>query len=182
MITQNYIDVSIARFFARGEAYVVDWNGQSQKLQMPYNNIYAEFGFLLNRVATSTSKPISYESSLGNSAGVRFGTGNTPATKADFKLDADIMTGLSVSKNTAVLSEEAPGKYVAQNAFVVTNTTDAEINIWEVGLYAPVNIMQDANTKRFHYALMERTVLDAPINIQPGASKVVTYKLTINQS
>lgn len=182
MFTQNYIDISIARFWRRAEQNVVDWDGQSRKVQMHYNNNYAEIGFLLNTVATSTSKPTSYESSLGNSYGIRFGTGYTPAQKTDFDLEAPLMTGLTVTKGTANITEETPGKYVAQNAFVVTNTTDAEINIWEAGMYAPVNIMQDANTKRFHYALMERTVLDAPVNLKPGESKLITYKVTFNQT
>ena len=185
MITQNYIDMTKARFQGLAEQNVVDWEGQTRKVQLLYNNYYSYPGYLLKYAATSTSKPTTYDSSLSYSSphfGVRFGTGSTPATKADWDLENPMFSGLNVSANTMVMSEEAPGKYAAHNTFVVTNTTDAEINIWEVGLYAPVNIMQDANTKRFHYALMERTVLDAPINIQPGASKVVTYKLTINQS
>lgn len=182
MFTQNYIDLTKARFQGMAEQNVVDWNGQTQRVQLRYNNFQFDPGFLLQYAATSTSKPTSYESSVGASRGVRFGTGLTPATKADWDLENPIFSGLNVSANTMVMGEEAPGKYAVHNTFVVTNTTDAEINISEVGMYAPVNIMQSQTTTRYHYALIERTVLDAPINIQPGASKVVTYKVTINQS
>lgn len=185
MFTQNYIDLTKARFQGLAEQNVVDWEGQTRKVQLLYNNYYSYPGYLLKYAATSTSKPTTYDSSLSYSSphfGVRFGTGSTPATKADWDLENPMFSGLNISANTLVVSEEAPGKYAAHNTFVVTNTTDAEINISEVGMYAPVNIMQDASTKRFYYALMERTVLDVPINIQPGASKVVTYKVTINQS
>ena len=185
MFTQNYIDLTKAIFMGNDSQVFLDWEGQTRKAYVWYNNWYFNIGNLLKYAATSTSKPTTYDSSLNYSSphfGVRFGTGSTPATKSDWDLETPIMTGLNITPNTVVMSEEAPGKYAVHNTFVVTNTTDAEINISEVGMYAPVNIMQDANTKRFHYALMERTVLDAPINIQPGASKVVTYKLTINQS
>ena len=182
MFTQNYIDLTKARFQGLMEQDVVDWEGQTRKVQLWYNNYQFDPGFLLKYAATSTSKPASYEQYAGTSRGVRFGTGSTPAAKADWDLENPMFSGLNISANTLVVSEEAPGKYAAHNTFVVTNTTDAEINISEVGMYAPVNIMQSQTTTRYHYALMERTVLDAPINIQPGASKVVTYKLTINQS
>lgn len=111
--------------------------------------------------------------------GVYFGTGSTPATKADYTLESPLTSGLSItSPSAATESTNGDGVYVFSAPFVVKNTTENEINIWEIGIFTPIQ----RYTMEYYLALMERTVLTEPITIQPGGSKLVTYKITFNQT
>lgn len=115
--------------------------------------------------------------------GVYFGAGSTPATKNDYTLESPITSGLTITNpSAAAISTEGAGKYIVQSAFIVRNDTDAEINIYEIGFYTTINYYKNSTTTETYPVLMERTVLTEPINILPGESKVVTYKLTFNQT
>lgn len=123
--------------------------------------------------------PTTYaSSSSGAYPGVYFGTGSTPASKADYTLESPITSGLSISSGTRLYADEGNGVHSYHATFVVKNTGSAEINISEIGLFSSVN----SSTSKFYCVLMERTVLDAPITIAPGETKLVTYKLTFNQT
>lgn len=108
-------------------------------------------------------------------AGIYFGTGSTPPTRDDFRLESPITSGLSITNlsTTVQYAEEGEGKYSASAGYVIQNTTDADINIYEFGAFAK---FADA---RF---LMERTVLTEPITIPSGEKKLVTYKIIFNQT
>lgn len=118
--------------------------------------------------------------------GVYFGTGSTPATKSDYKLESPITSGLTITNPSALAwTEDGNGKYTASADFVVRNETESEINIYEIGLFTPFSYNYNYTTINssmpVDYALMERTVLTEPITIAPGESKLVTYKITFNQ-
>lgn len=116
--------------------------------------------------------------------GIYFGTGSTPASKADYTLESVISSGLTITNPTALAwNNDSNGKYEAVADFAVRNTKDSEIHIYEIGLFLPIETggssLMDLT---WHNALMERTVLTEPITIAPGESKLVTYKITFNQT
>lgn len=117
-------------------------------------------------------------------SGVYFGSGSTPATATDYKLANPITSGLTITNQGSVtISEEAEDRYTATAGYLLMNTSDTEINIYEVGLigvlagkysYAPSPL-------DYRTCLLERQVLPKPVIIAPGETKFVTYKLIFNQ-
>lgn len=114
--------------------------------------------------------------------GVYFGTGSTPANLADHTLQSPITSGLTITNPSRVLLEsEKEGQYTLSASYVLTNATEAELNIYEMGVVTPA-LVGGQYGSCLYPVLMERTVLTEPITIPPGASKLVTYKITFNQT
>lgn len=119
-------------------------------------------------------------------AGVYFGSGSTPATEDDYSLESVIESGLTVTSPSALgWIDDGNGKHSAVADFILRNTTETDIVVSEVGLFTPVLTasVNSYNTyTTYHNALMRRDVLDEPMTIPAGESKLVTYKLTFNQA
>lgn len=117
----------------------------------------------------------------GSNSGVAFGTDPTPAARTDYKLGAEIKSGLSiVNPSNFLRKENADNDTVTYSAtYSVTNTSADEINIYEIGVKC--NTTTGSNSTEF-FLLMDRTVLEEPINIKPGETKVITYELTFRWS
>lgn len=120
-----------------------------------------------------------------NGNGLFFGSGSTPATKADYKLESPITSGLRITNPyNLVWSDDGNGKHTAIADLIVRNTSEAEINIHEIGIFTPLSQTSSDSVSgcTFNNVLMERTVLDEPVTIAPGESKLVTYKITFNHT
>ncbi len=109
-------------------------------------------------------------------AGVYFGSGTTPATRADYKLESPITSGLSISNTSIVTESDGNGQYSYLADYRIKNNSVADISISELGLFLPVG---SSNTA-YYPVLMERSVLETPVVIEPGKSKKITYKVTIH--
>lgn len=154
---------------------ITDCNGRSVSTNIA--NILCGFLYYMD-TARCRTQPTSYASSILNSyPGVYFGTGSTPANKADYKLENLLTSGLSITDGTRQYIDEGNGVHSYYVTFAVKNTTEAEINIYEIGLFSPIPA-----SSKYYCTLMERTVLTEPITIAPGATKLVTYKITFNQT
>lgn len=99
-----------------------------------------------------------------SSSGVWLGSGSTPATVDDYKLELAITEGASVS---IARIYENPVKLV----ILVTNTSDAPMTIAEVGWSSLLG---------GGYALADRTVLDTPVTIPAGGIGKIEYAIKIN--
>ena len=110
---------------------------------------------------------------IPSSSGVYFGAGSTPAQKTDYDLENMITSGLTITNGSFVSTNSGNGVYWYECSYIVRNSSENEITISEIGYYSAAD----------NYAvLMERTVLASPLTIQPGESKLITYKITFNQS
>jgi hypothetical protein len=97
-------------------------------------------------------------------------------------LENAISSGLSITNPASlVISDEGNGKYTFSAPFVVSNTGDAEVNIWEIGAFSQ-GYYYNGGMAGAVPILFERTVLDEPVNIQPGKSKLIDYRVTFNQT
>lgn len=126
--------------------------------------------------------PTSYSSSITGveaQMGVYFGTGSTPASLEDYTLESPITTGLAFAGGLEGVSAYENGRAEVIARYIVTNTSNAEINIREIGCFVPVHI---STTSAYQVIMMERTVLPEPITIPAGEAKMVTYKITFNQT
>lgn len=110
--------------------------------------------------------------------GIHFGTGSTPATLADYKLEAPITSGLSKVHTAISIAKEADGRYSVCGQYTVKNVSDQPMNIYEIGCVSAV----PWGSSDTSYVLMERTVLNEPITIGRDETKLITYKLTFNHA
>ena len=110
--------------------------------------------------------------------GVSFGTGTTPATASDYVLESilgDNKINVSTPSSISFSRYDTYEEYTV--TFGVTNKTADAITISEMGLTAmPYSPYSGGN----YYALVDRTVLDAPVTIPAGQSKQITYTIRFN--
>ena len=187
MFTNNYITFQSLRFFkgdGTNAATFKDTNGSVFNGYL--NRTYAaDIGYNM-KFGRCRGVTASVDSSYGSSLypGIYFGDGSTPATKNDYALSSVITSGLSFTNpNDVAVEIDGNGKYVVSAPFIVQNTSEAEINIYEFGVFTPISTDTSASGSiTWKMVLMERTVLSEPITILPGESKLVTYRLTFNQT
>ena len=113
--------------------------------------------------------------------GIHLGTGNTPATESDYKLESPITSGLIITNGSVVKTDVGNGKYTITVSGIIQNGTGADINIYEIGLFGCVGYYR-SSTQYYMPTLCERTVLSEPITIPAGERNLVTYKITFNQT
>lgn len=106
--------------------------------------------------------------------GYCLGRGSTPATKEDYKLEDMITSGLSQIASSFANQWDDTG---VENvwSYTLKNTSDADIEIFEIG-----KIGSHSAGRTELYTLIDRTVLDTPIIIPAGETKVLSYTIRIN--
>ena len=171
MFTDNYIKYRQMLFFNRNTTYPMYFTsitGDSVGAYFEYSNT-SDIGMYMHQGFCGEPN-----------GGVYFGSGSTPATRADYNLESVITSGLTITNPSApALTSEGEGKYVVQSPFTVHNNSDAEIVIREIGYFGVVSPQSGAYHRQI--VLFERTVLDEPIVIPAGQGKLVTYKIVFNQ-
>ena len=112
--------------------------------------------------------------------GVSFGTGTTPATASDYKLESLLdSTQINVATPSVVSFSRFDAYDEYSVTFGVTNKTAEAITISEVGL-AAIPYYSGSSTSTRKCVLVDRTVLDTPITIPAGQSKQITYTIRFN--
>lgn len=189
MFTDNYIKLS--NLFFMGDSYKRFVNAAGNE-QDGYSYNLGSYGigkYMKSGQCRSLVTTMKQDPNPDNSVcpGVYFGSGSTPATKADYTLASPITSGLAITSPSAVVwSDDGNGKHTACADFTVRNTSQSEINIYEIGLFSAVQSNYSGYngnySNQWWLTLMERTVLEEPITIAPGEAKLVTYKITFNQT
>lgn len=187
MFTNNFIKYMTQFALGTDQSYTIA-NGSSKngrKLTFVDCGFVRWMGYAMCREILA-SQPGSASNSMAEYTvfpGLYFGTGSTPATKSDYTLEAPITSGLGITRGQPYLSQQNGGIYTYQVNHVLANNTAVEINIYEIGLFLPIETGGTSlSSMTWHNVLMERTVLTEPITIAPGESKLVTYKITFNQT
>ena len=183
MFTNNYIKMINGRFFCR-----TDNDRNSQEYRTVSGEIIAGFnknlcysdigGYLAQGYCRSLP---TYATSYNEVyPGVHFGSGGTAPAKSDYALESPITSGLSITNPTSIVQlNDGLGKHEFISTFSVTNTTENEITIREIGVITPMRDISTSGT--FVYpVLMERTVLPEPVTISAGRMKVISYKIVFN--
>lgn len=137
---------------------------------MAYNNVY---NLLTSIIAHGTS----------SSVGFALGSGTTPATDEDYTIESIISSGLSFSATPH--SNEA---YDAENDvysvyfdLTIANTSANDITISEVCFFGnsygmnSIGVSTNTSASNRNAVLVDRTVLDTPVTIPAGESKVIRY-------
>lgn len=178
MFTNNWISTISGFLFAKtrsckniaGNTFNIDYSKSATEIRP---------GKYMNAVQISNTPATDATSAIYSYSGLYFGTGRTPATKEDFRLEAQITSGITAQAGSVLEYASDDNQYVLYVDVVLTNESEAEIAIGEIGLFLPAS---PSSGNKWAGVLMERTVLDEPAVIAPGKSKLITYKLTFNQS
>lgn len=103
-----------------------------------------------------------------DTSGVVFGTSDTPPSFNDYFLKGEMITCLSGSGALTVEEDDTGVTYTS--VFTVTNTSDAEVTVKEIGYISSYSIC----------VMYDRTVLDEPLTIPAGGIGQVTYTIRMN--
>ena len=116
----------------------------------------------------TTAAGISYQTTLV------VGSGTTPVTDDDYKLDAPITTLTAVSATTSCKSA-GTGDALSPTTFTVTTTyrndTEAPVTVNEIGIMIPVGYKisgTGSNNNALSSCLIYREVLETPVTIEPN--------------
>lgn len=113
--------------------------------------------------------PQFYSSNYGSWNGTWFGRGRTPATVDDYTLEDPIFDALTGASGLEALVATVGDGYVQISATQsLTNNTDEEIAVGEVGCFGQVSSSGSG-------ILMDRTVLEEPIVISPKSTVAFEY-------
>lgn len=107
------------------------------------------------------------------SRGICLGSGTTPATIDDYKLENPITTGFSAS-----VVRQYDAQYNSTFVITLTNTSADDIVIGEIGYVGDAHY--GAGNSYAAYVLFDRTVLDSPITIPAGGIGQITYTIRLN--
>lgn len=190
MLTNNYLEYRKMMFTGAGmnaapDPHNNDWKvvGTNGSTLSGLNAQYSgrgDLGWWMNkgRCQAITSANTTKEAQ----AGVFFGSGSTPASPDDYTLESPIISGLTITNTNQLYlyNEDENGSVELTGTFLLQNTSDAEINISEMGIITAFGSGISSGTIQFLPVLMERTVLPEPVSIQPGCAKVITYKVRQN--
>ena len=114
-----------------------------------------------------------------SSAGVVVGSGNTPFSFDDYILDSMITSGIVGS--SSVIYTETENSLSAKIAVTVQNSGSSPITIREIGMlqYVGMASTKGSSTGSQYSCLVERTVLDTPVEIAAEDSETISYTITI---
>lgn len=183
MFTNNYETYRKMMFDGGYDVGFTDIAGNTVKATAQYS-WYGGIGKNLYRAYCKTLKATG--SSTGSSSekcapGIYFGAGSTPATKNDYTLESPITSGMTIVNGSSYQTEEeTEGKKSCVAAYSLKNTSDSQINIWEIGIFGEVANYSSPNYLGY-LALFSRDVLNAPITLEPGEVKIIKLVMTYNQ-
>lgn len=106
-----------------------------------------------------------------------FGTGTTPPTINDYRIETPITTGLSMASGTTTLVNKTAlsnGRYSYKTRAAVNNTSNANITISEIALNAPLEVIR--GTTSGATACVYRDVLLSPITLEPGDTVLIEFE------
>ena len=113
------------------------------------------------------------QTTLAGNGGTVLGTGTTPPTVDDYALSGELVTGYTYMSSVSNEVHEDGQSITA--LYTITNNNDQPITIGEVGVIASFT----KNSAAAEKALLERTVLDAPITIAAGGVGQLTYTIRL---
>lgn len=135
-------------------------SGVDKTTDLTHESVFSFINSLNHMLPNPSNNSITY---------IRFGTGTTEATDDDYGLE-ESATGLAYNSVVTAISSNYSKTYTA----IVSNTTDADIVVTEIGFFTNCFYYSAVQNDNF---LLDRIVLDTPITIPAGESKSITYEI-----
>ncbi len=108
-------------------------------------------------------------SSTSVTAALMLGTGDEAPTYDDYQLSGTRITTFSESHTSA---QSLEGEMSTEITYTITNTGSASFTVREIGYFARIQY----SSSGYSNTLLERTVLDAPLTLEPGAVGQLVFK------
>ena len=169
MLTRNYKNV-VASIIAKTSA-----NYTGLPVKAINGNTYYLNAALISFPQTATT---SFSRSV-SAAGIQVGSGDTPVSESDYKLD-NMVTNSSVTGSVNISRTLEDGKLYIIFDLTITNGSSDTIQIKEIGYsqYLSSGTTQAGTVVSSAYCFMlDRTVLDTPVSIAAGDFATIRYKL-----
>ncbi|MBO7211322.1 MAG: hypothetical protein J6V44_10020 [Methanobrevibacter sp.] len=128
---------------------------------------------------------VNAEPSFSNgNGGIVIGKGTTPPTKDDIALEDIITSGVTVTVTLVDSKTVTPGYPQIEFNLTVTNTSNEEITISEIGYQQLIYVGSGptavySSSPPAAICLFDRTVFETPITIQSGDAGVIEYTLCV---
>lgn len=113
-----------------------------------------------------------------NNTGIILGSGTTPATLDDYRLENRIVAANLTTSVDLTKSADENGAYISA-LITITNTTDEAVTVAECGLHTGGASGSTGSAEKNFY-LLDRTVLETPITIEPDGVGQITYTIRMN--
>lgn len=112
-------------------------------------------------------------------AGIAIGTGSTPASGDDYRIESPIASGISASITYAKAHNDVNGYDDIEFTIVVTNSSGADIVAREISYTQNIYCAssQGGSTGSGQYICLDRTVFDTPITLVNGEQTTIKYRL-----
>ena len=105
--------------------------------------------------------------------GILIGSGATPPTLDDYRLEAQITSGMTASNSRGFDENGNPYTIIT-----LTNASDKAITVREIGVVG--SGYYNAGSSGSKNVLLDRTILESPITIEPGGVGQITYTIRMN--
>lgn len=159
MLTRNYYNAQRA---ALAKTLIEDG------IKDVYGNV-SDVGYYSDYV----SSPILTSISFTGYGGIVIGKGTTPATLDDYCLEWLITSGMTASNSRGIDENGNPYTLIT-----LTNITDKAITVGEIGVVGYGYYQAGSSSPK--HILLDRTVLESPITIEPGGVGQITYTIRFN--
>lgn len=129
--------------------------------------------------SVSSSVDISSNTSAHN-IGIYIGTGNTAPTADDYTLESPLTSSsvsrTSTSPNSSAILDENNNVIGVRRMVTYQNITSDNIVVKEIGTFW--NDFYDSSGSNHALFLIERTVLDEPVTLEPNGTITVAFDMT----
>lgn len=171
MFTKNWFNLFKNYFASTNDS--LSLKGVNTKGQEKSLYAYNTHSYLFPSNVTSL---VTKEISNTDAPGVFFGDGDTPPTEDDYTLSGSQVTTL-VARSTNSVSSVEGNDVVHATSYFLENTGTTEVTIKEVAWVSGHRTQSNLS----HYFMLDRTLLDSPVTIEPGGVAKITYtrRLTI---
>lgn len=105
------------------------------------------------------------------------GSGSTPVSYEDYRLDTLITSGLTIVNNNGILETptDISGSTISSKKnFTINNSSASSITISEIGLAAGIGAAVSSNYGG-RVCMIYREVLDEPVTLGPGESMILSF-------
>ena len=153
----------------------------SDNISTPYGSGYWDDAMKMPNFSYDVSAPIERSSNANPfSYAVFFGSGTTPPTIDDYRLEGEIAMNCTCSYVKTSSFAEDGTSCTHEATYTITNNNDEPVTIGEIGIFVCACWRVNYSSYISYPYLYERTVLESPITIPAGGVGQVTYSITEN--
>lgn len=123
-----------------------------------------------------------------NSRGIKVGTGTTTPTEDDYALESMVTSGISGNVFSTRKYVDEDGNACIEYNVSLSNTSSDIIRVTEVGAFVSLDrtaaeqgSSSTSTSSDYIYAMIDRTLLDYVLELEPNESATLTYTLKVGE-